>query len=241
MNFFDRYAADRVVIEIVNECLSHAVAAFKPRGPVIELGSYYDAPMANLCDRRQFFADTEFIGCDLRSGPGVDRREDAETLSFDDGVAGAIVMLEILEHLREPAKAISEAHRVLAKDGVLILSLPFWYRLHGFPTDYQRLTSSGVDNLLQGFKYRSVVALGAAVTPRVIFAIAQKDSADFAANSTRFRELLGQNLNDMKRRLRRVALHDRLREIGGLFSGSANISARYFDPLDHAKGYRADK
>src|SRR5262249_23820064 len=90
---------------------------FRPPGPVYELGSYYPAGFEKLGDLREFFPGVEFLGCDVRSGPGVDRVEDAEALTFADSLAGTILMFELLEHLRHPHKAVAEAHRVLRPDG----------------------------------------------------------------------------------------------------------------------------
>ena len=49
---------------------------------------------------------------------------DATALPIQDQCADAVVLLDVLEHLAEPDRAIAEAHRVLRPGGVLILSLP---------------------------------------------------------------------------------------------------------------------
>ena len=124
---------------------------FEPTGPVVELGSYYTAGNENLSDVRPYFPGREYIGCDIRRGNGVDRIEDAHRLSFEDGSVGTLLAFEILEHLRDPRLAVSEAHRALDENGLLAISVPFTYRLHGFPSDYWRFTSSGIYELLSDF------------------------------------------------------------------------------------------
>ena len=59
-----------------------------------------------------------------------------DALPFADGELGAVVMTEVLEHVRDPAGALAELHRVLRPGGRLCLSVPtsytelvFW-RLH---------------------------------------------------------------------------------------------------------------
>lgn len=64
----------------------------------------------------------------------------AEAIPVSDSTFDTVLMLEILEHLREPEKALDEAQRVLKPNGRLLLSVPFLYRHHRNPVDYQRWT-----------------------------------------------------------------------------------------------------
>ena len=49
---------------------------------------------------------------------------DATSLPVPDGCADAVLLLDILEHLGEPDRAVAEAHRVLHPGGVVIVSVP---------------------------------------------------------------------------------------------------------------------
>lgn len=49
---------------------------------------------------------------------------DATSLPVPDGCADAVLLLDILEHLAEPERAVAEAHRVLHPGGVVIVSVP---------------------------------------------------------------------------------------------------------------------
>jgi SAM-dependent methyltransferase len=55
---------------------------------------------------------------------------DAMALDLADACADAVLLLDVVEHLRDPARAIAEAHRVLRPDGVLVLSVPHRGPLH---------------------------------------------------------------------------------------------------------------
>lgn len=49
---------------------------------------------------------------------------DAEALPLPDASADAVVMLDVVEHMADPAAVIAEARRVLRPDGCLVLSVP---------------------------------------------------------------------------------------------------------------------
>jgi SAM-dependent methyltransferase len=51
-------------------------------------------------------------------------RADAADLPIADGSADAAVMLDVLEHVADPAAVLAELHRVLRPGGVLVLSVP---------------------------------------------------------------------------------------------------------------------
>jgi SAM-dependent methyltransferase len=49
---------------------------------------------------------------------------DAMNLPVSDGCADAVLLLDVIEHLADPERAVAEAHRVLRPGGVLVLSVP---------------------------------------------------------------------------------------------------------------------
>jgi hypothetical protein len=69
--------------------------------PVVELGSYQVEGQEGLADLRPIFGAKQYIGCDMRSGTGVDRVENLPKLSFGGGSVHTIVYLDTLEHVFE--------------------------------------------------------------------------------------------------------------------------------------------
>ena len=57
--------------------------------------------------------------------------------------------LELLEHVPDPSRALSEISRVLKRGGWLILSVPHLSRLHEEPNDFYRYTKYGLQFLLE--------------------------------------------------------------------------------------------
>jgi len=62
---------------------------------------------------------------DVVKAPWHDHEIDAEALPFADGSLGAIVLFDVLHHLREPARFLTEAVRVLRPGGRVVLVEPY--------------------------------------------------------------------------------------------------------------------
>jgi SAM-dependent methyltransferase len=70
---------------------------------------------------------SEYLGHDVPGGTVVDglRHEDALALSFAGGSLGTIVSCDVFEHVTDIDRALAECVRVLRRDGVLLLTVPF--------------------------------------------------------------------------------------------------------------------
>lgn len=76
---------------------------------------------------------------------------DATKMQFEDDSFDAVFMMEVLEHVKLPDKALSEVYRVLRDGGSFVLSVPFVFGIHEEPYDYQRYTKYGLINILRDF------------------------------------------------------------------------------------------
>jgi SAM-dependent methyltransferase len=74
--------------------------------------------------------------------------EPGARLTIPDATFDLVLLLDVLEHVREPAFVLGEIRRLLKKGGRLVVSLPFLYREHETPCDFMRLTAFGVQDLL---------------------------------------------------------------------------------------------
>ncbi|MBN1600833.1 MAG: class I SAM-dependent methyltransferase [Chitinispirillaceae bacterium] len=68
----------------------------------------------------------------------------------------------VLEHTPEPWNAFDEFYRILKENGVLLISVPFIFYLHGAPDDYFRFTRYGMIKLSEktGFKVCKLISSG---------------------------------------------------------------------------------
>lgn len=79
---------------------------------------------------------------------------DAACLPIASASIDTVLLLDVLEHLAEPRKALGEAWRVLRPGGRCLLHVPFAYPIHDAPFDYQRWTRFGLSReaSIQGFQ-----------------------------------------------------------------------------------------
>jgi len=60
-----------------------------------------------------------------------------------------VLMIEVLEHLSDPKRAVNEVKRVLKEEGMFIATTRFFFPIHGAPNDFYRYTKSGLKHLLK--------------------------------------------------------------------------------------------
>ena len=89
-----------------NKAFCRLVAeTFNCPGPIVEFGAYQVEGQVGFADLRSLFPGKPFLGCDMRSGPGVDRVEDVSAMTLGDESAGTIICLETFEHVFEVRRA----------------------------------------------------------------------------------------------------------------------------------------
>ncbi len=149
-----------------------AVAAVLPLPePIVEIGALQIEGQEKYADLRPLFPGKQFVGCDMRPGPGVDRIENLHGLTFAAGEVGTLIMLDTLEHVQYPFDAMREARRVLRPDGVCLITSVMLCPIHAYPSDYWRFTPEGFRVLLEPFETRWVYDDRPALFPRSVYGI----------------------------------------------------------------------
>ncbi len=70
-----------------------------------------------------------------------------------------IVCTEVLEHTRQPFHAVRNMHQMLKPGGLVFVSTPFNFRIHGPLPDCWRFTEHGLKELFDAFEILELVAL----------------------------------------------------------------------------------
>lgn len=104
----------------------------------------------------------------------MDRIEDVSQLTLPDQSATTVLCLDTLEHVFEARRAVQELMRVLAPGGVLVISVPFAFRVHNFPDDYWRMTPACLERLLSPLAATVVGSVGVENDPHTVLAVAMK-------------------------------------------------------------------
>ena len=200
-------ALTRVLVE-------SAVAVFDPPGPVLEIGSL-QVQGEQVGDLRSLFPGAEYVGCDMIDGPGVDRVEHLEALSFADGWAGTVLCLNVFEHAWDFRRGAEEILRVTASGGVALVTTVFEFHVHAYPEDYWRFTPRAIERLFGGFPSVLFGWQGHPKTPRLVFALGVKgEREDLGDLAEAWRRETLERWNE------RPPLWDRLRAaVGGALFG----------------------
>ena len=100
----------------------------------------------------------------LNTDPSVvpDIISDVQSMALKDASFDTILLAEVLEHVENPGAVLRECHRVLGRDGVLVLTMPFLFPLHPDPNDFQRWTPDKIRIELEtlGFSVRRIEPMG---------------------------------------------------------------------------------
>ena len=137
----------------------------------------------------------------------------AEALPFGDGQVGALVLFDVLHHLRSPARFLTEATRVLAPGGRVVLCEPYVSPL-SFPI-YRFLHEEGCD--------LSVDPLSASVATR-----SGSGSGDdpFDGNQAIPTRLFGRHRSELARRFPSLPLVKLEHLAGPAYPASGGFSGR---------------
>jgi len=166
--------------------------AFELPTPIMEIGSYQVEGQEELINLRSLFPHAEYLGVDIREGPGVDLVADVEDLPQPDGSIGTIVALNTFEHVKKFWRGFEEVHRVLRPDGALFVSTPFNVQIHNYPCDYWRFTPEAYQVLLEDYPTRIIGWHGPAEKPENVWAVAFREEApEITAEAfARFQQLI---------------------------------------------------
>jgi len=102
--------------------------------------------------REIFSSRCNYTAVDCYSHPNIDIVGDIENLldMFSTNSYDFIIITDVLEHVRKPWKALRDINALLRENGVLLMTSPFNYPLHGNKSvvDYWRFSQEGIHQLL---------------------------------------------------------------------------------------------
>ena len=152
-----------------------AISTIAPQEPIYEFGSLQVPGQEGIADLRKYFQGKEFVGCDMREGPGVDKVLNLHAIDLPSESVGTVVSLDTLEHVEYPNKAMDEVYRILKPGGMAIISSVMNFHIHDYPHDYWRFTPEAFRSLLKPFSSSFVGSAGRKEFPHTVVGIGFKD------------------------------------------------------------------
>ena len=156
MNYFNLIFSNKSILRIFQ---IEIFKKFKIKGDIIEFGASekinknFCGPYLNNCKVTFSNIDPsnkEFLDIDLQKTISLNTKFDY------------IVIFNVLEHLLDPNLALKNLSTICKKNGKIIGSTPFLFRVHGAPKDYSRYTKDHLIELLKSnnFKDIEIIELG---------------------------------------------------------------------------------
>lgn len=161
----------------IRDLISIIEATLPIREPVFEFGSLQVEGQEGFADLRPLFPGREYVGADMREGPGVDRLLDLHGLDLPSASVGTALCLDTLEHVAHPHRAVEEIHRVLEPGGMAVLSSVMNFPIHEYPQDFWRFTPQAFRLLLSPFPQCFTGYAGEALFPHTVIGIGFKGPA----------------------------------------------------------------
>ncbi|MCH7827424.1 MAG: class I SAM-dependent methyltransferase [Bacteroidetes bacterium] len=116
----------------------------------------------------------QYIGADLPFNNIAELTvTDDGKINCEDNTADIVLSTQVLEHVIDPSTYLSECHRVLKRDGELVLSTHGYWIFHPDPTDYWRWTSDGLKKILNDHNFEIKYFRGIVGRPAMGFQLIQ--------------------------------------------------------------------
>jgi len=116
------------------------------KGTVIDIGCADAKPKQYLPPGCQYIGIDHYSTATEWYGTRPDLFADAQSLPLVDGCSDHVLLLDVLEHIPDPGRCLTEINRVLKPGGSLIIQVPFMYPVHDAPLDFHRWTRFGLIN-----------------------------------------------------------------------------------------------
>jgi ubiquinone/menaquinone biosynthesis C-methylase UbiE len=128
-------SGDRLQLALHQQRYDFVLARLCPEDSVLEVGTGTGGLSQRIASKCREFKGLEYdaSACELThrhlQGRAAVFQGDAQAMPFSNRAFSVIVCLEVLEHLEDYGRALSEVHRCLRPEGQVIISVP--YRRHG--------------------------------------------------------------------------------------------------------------
>lgn len=145
------WALDRIVRVNILKGILYAAPKYA-RGRLVDIGcgtKPYESIFMNYVD--------SYFGIDYEASAGVNYKQntkadlycDCSDIKLDSDSFDTLLSTQVMEHVFETKKYVSECFRLLKTGGMGIFTIPMSWKLHAEPYDYYRFTRWAIDKLFR--------------------------------------------------------------------------------------------
>ena len=120
-------------------------------------GIILDAGSGNSRRYKSFFKFNKYLTLDINPSDKPDIIGSIENIPLDNDSVDSVVSTQVLEHIKNPQKAVEEFYRVLKLGGYCLATVPQYSELHEEPNDYFRFTKFGLEGLFKNAGFETVL------------------------------------------------------------------------------------
>jgi SAM-dependent methyltransferase len=156
----------------VHNYVKEMISKYNFEEPILDCGAGWEP---NLY--QPLFPNMKYIKQDVQNydPPCIDVICDiCHMTPIEDNSIGLVLLLESLEHIEQPQKALDEIFRILKPGGLLILTTVMAMGIHRCPKDYWRFCPDGIESLLTRFNVLDYTLEGEPSFPLGIWVTGQK-------------------------------------------------------------------
>lgn len=137
---------DTTYLQMIRENVSKFIQACAEQ---YDNGLLLDIAPQKYQGAKEWFCRAIIKTLDIDPESGADYIADITKHTRIEPIFDSILCTEVIEHVVQPFDAITEIHRLLKPGGMLFLTTPFNFRIHGPLPDCWRFTEHGLRVLMQ--------------------------------------------------------------------------------------------
>ncbi len=123
-------------------------------------GSLVDVGCGNKPFEKIFRNVDTYFGIDISNSGKADLVCDVLDIRVENEIADSVLCTQVIEHVPDPDKLISEIHRISKPGAYCILTAPHFSRIHGAPNDFFRFTPFGLRYLFEKHGFEIIAIEG---------------------------------------------------------------------------------
>lgn len=126
-------------LTIYRKLENELISAIKYEGKILDFGGGELAHYIDIIHDQQTYYEYESVNISREIKPTYLIKK-SQKLPLSSDMFDMVISFNTLEHIYNDIETLSEMIRVLKRKGRIVLAVPFLYRVHGSPEDYNRHT-----------------------------------------------------------------------------------------------------